>query len=460
MTGAAAPRLTRRQLLRSLAGAALATGAGRRARAGQRPPNILVVLSDNHRFDCFAAAGHPFVKTPALDRIAREGVMFENAFCTTPLCSPARASFLTGRYAWQHGVRNNAGRSRWDDENVTFLEALAAHGYATAFLGKWHMPGSGLPRLRGVDHFVTFTVQDGQGRYFDCPLVVDGREERSRTPYLTDELTDRALAFVDAHRSGPFCVYLSHKAVHQPWRPPPDLEGAYAGEPVELPEGANRWTGFVDGNLYGGVTRPLEGAIRAYLATVTGMDRAIGRLLDQLDGLGIADDTIVVYASDNGFLFGEHGRTELRWPYEEVMRIPLLLRYPRGVRDPGRRAGQMALNIDLGPTLLDLAGVAARAPMQGASLVPVLRDPAAPGRRAWLVEHTKEFPYRTPSYQGVRTPRWLYLEYEGRFAPTVHEIARDPGQSRDLYGSPRAEEVLPELRELLAGLRRGERFDG
>ncbi len=460
MKGRGAPRLTRRELLRSLAGAALAGGAGRRARASRRPPNIVFVLSDNHRWDAFAAAGHPFVKTPALDRIAREGVLFANAFCTTPLCSPARASFLTGLYAWQHGVQNNSNRSLWDDEHVTFLETLKTRaGFATAFIGKWHMPGSGLPRLRGVDHFVTFTVQDGQGRYLDCPLVVDGRGEASRRPYLTDELTDRALAFVDAHRDEPFCLYLSHKAVHFPWKPPPEIEGTYADEPVSLPDGANRWTGFVDGNLYGGVTRPLESAIRAYMETVTGLDRAIGRVLERLDALRLADDTIVVYASDNGFLFGEHGRTELRWPYEEVLRIPLLLRYPGAVRGPGRRAAQMALNIDLGPTLLELAGVGVPPEMQGASLAPVLRDPAAPGRKAWLVENTKEFPYRTPSYQGVRTERWLYLEYEGRFEPTLHEIARDPAQKQDLYGTPRAREVLPELRALLAGLRRGERFD-
>ncbi|MDJ0851790.1 MAG: sulfatase-like hydrolase/transferase [Myxococcota bacterium] len=454
------PRLTRRQLLRSLAGAAVAAGAGRRARAAGRPPNIVFVLSDNHRWDCFGAAGHPFVKTPALDRIAREGVLFANAFCTTPLCSPARASFLTGLYAWQHGVHNNANRSRWDDDNVTFLETLKGRsGYATAFIGKWHMPGSGLPHLRGVDHFVTFTVQDGQGRYFDCPLVVDGREEVSRRPYLTDELTDRAVAFVDAHRGEPFCLYLSHKAAHFPWKPPPDLEGTYAREPVALPDGANRWTGFVDGNLYGGVTRPLESAIRAYLETVSGMDRSIGRLLERLDALDLADDTIVVYASDNGFLFGEHGRTELRWPYEEVMRIPLLVRHPRAVRRPDRRAPQMALNIDLAPTLLELAGAGAPEGMQGTSLAPVLRHPDAPGRKAWLVENTKEFPYRTPSYQGVRTERWLYLEYEGRFEPTLHEIARDPQQKRNLFGRPEAEAVLPGLRATLEGLRRGERFD-
>jgi N-acetylglucosamine-6-sulfatase len=446
-----------------IAGAALAAGpaaAAERGNAGGggRPPNVVFILSDNHRHDAYRAAGHPFVRTPALDRLAREGVRFANAFCTTPLCSPARASFLTGLYAWRHGVRNNADRARWDDRLVTLHERLHGAGYATAFIGKWHIPGTGLPTLRGVDRFVSFEIQDGQGRYFDCPLRVDGRREPSRRSYLTEELTDRALAFVETSRDRPFFLYLSHKAVHHPWKPPPDLVGLYADADVTLPAGADRWTGFVDGNLYGGVTRPLADAIRVYLATVTGLDRAIGRLLDGLDDLGLADDTLVVYASDNGFLFGENGRTELRWPLEPVLRIPLLVRYPRLAR-AGAIAPQMALNLDLAPTLLELAGVPVPASLDGASLVPVLRDPSAPGRRAWLVENTREFPYRTPSYQGVRTERYLYVEYEGRFAPTLHDLARDPGQRRDLHGTPGGAGLELELAGLLAALRRGERFD-
>lgn len=321
------------------------------------------------------------------------------------------------------------------------------------------MPGSELPQLRGVDHFVTFTIQDGQGRYVDCPLVVDGREEPSRRRYLTEELTDRALAFMERQRERPFCLYLSHKAVHHPWRPAPQDAGIYADAPVTLPPEADRWTGFTDGNLYGGVTRPLAGAYRVYMETVTSLDREIGRLLDALDAWGLAQDTALVYASDNGFLFGEHRRTELRWPYEEVLRIPWLVRYPRGVAQPGRERTQMVLNLDLAPTFLELAGLTAAPEVQGASFVPALRDPAAVGRRAWLVENERELPYPAPSYRGVRTERYLYVEYDGRFRPSLHDLARDPRQQQDLYGSAEGERVLPELRALLAGLRRGERFD-
>jgi N-acetylglucosamine-6-sulfatase len=284
-------------------------------------------------------------------------------------------------------------------------------------------------------------------------------ETPSRRRYLTEELTDRALGFLEGRRGAPFCLYLSHKAVHHPWRTPPDLEGLYADVPVELPEGANSWTGFTNGEIWGGFSQPIEASIRSYMATVTALDREIGRLLDGLDALGLAGDTLVIYTSDNGFLFGEHRHVELRWPFEETLRLPWVLRYPRLVPRPGLRVPQIALNIDVAPTLLELAGVPVPAYMQGTSLVPVLRDPGAPGRRAFLVENTKEFPYNAPSYQGVRTERWLYVEYEGRFAPTLHDVAADPKQHRDLMDTPEGDRALPELRELLAGLRRGERFD-
>lgn len=455
-------RWRRRDFLRAGAGGLAAWALSRRADAArsEQPPNIILILSDNHRADAMACAGHPFVETPNLDRLAREGVRFTNAFCTTPLCSPARASFLTGLYGWRHGVKNNTTSSRWDEGHVTFLELLRERaGYATAFIGKWHMPVSGLPRLRGVDHFTTFLVNDGQGKYFDCPLIVDGHEELSRRSYLTEELTDRAIAFIEEVAARPFCLYLSHKAAHYPWSPAPDIEGRYADQPVRLPMGASRWTGFVDGQIWGGFDRSIPSAYRSYMETVTSLDREIGRLWASIEERGLDDRTIIVYASDNGFLFGEHGKVELRWPLEEVLRIPLLVRDPRHSALSGRTAEQMALNIDVAPTILAWAGVSAPGEMQGMSLLPALESQEAPGRKAWLVENWREFPYRTPTYQGVRTERWLYVEYEDPFPPTLHDLRSDPGQHKDLFGTSAVQGITRELATTLAALRRGERFD-
>lgn len=456
-------RFTRREVLGLLGAGAVggSLGGPHRARAGKRPPNVVFILSDNHRWDAWGGAGHPFVQTPHLDRLAREGLVFANAFCTTPLCSPARASFLTGRYAWQHEVWNNAERGIWRDANVTFLELLKSQAdYATAFIGKWHMPGSGLPRLRGVDHFVTFVIQDGQGRYFDCPLIVDGRATASAVAYLPEELTNRSIAFIREHRDEPFFVYLSHKAVHPPWSPAPDQRDLYADAEIVLPAGANSWTGFTNGEIWGGFDRPIENAIRSYMATVTSMDREIGRLLAALDDLSLLDRTVVVYTSDNGLLFGEHKHVELRWPFEEAIRLPFMLRAPGLVVKPGRRAEQMALNIDVGPTMLDIAGVEIPSSMQGMSLLPAIRSGAAPGRSAWLVENHKEFPYNAPSYRGVRTEHYLYVEYEGRFEPTLHDVVRDPKQMRNLIGTAEGKRVRPKLERLLTRLKQGHRFDG
>ncbi|HWU39035.1 MAG TPA: sulfatase-like hydrolase/transferase, partial [Candidatus Acidoferrum sp.] len=175
-------------------------------------PNIIFILSDDHRWDAMSGAGHPFLKTPNLDRLSSEGVHFRNAFVTTSLCSPSRASILTGQYAHTHGVVTN--HTPWKESQTTFMEGLKTAGYETAFIGKWHMPGEELPRLRGLDRFVTFTKEGGQGVYYDCPLIIDGVETERPGKYITEDLTDLALSFIEQKRERPFFLYLAHKAVH------------------------------------------------------------------------------------------------------------------------------------------------------------------------------------------------------------------------------------------------------
>jgi N-acetylglucosamine-6-sulfatase len=421
----------------------------------KKRPNIIFILSDDHRYDYMSCVGHPFLQTPNLDRIASEGVLFSNTFVTTSLCSPSRASFLTGQYAHTHGVKNNL--TTWRDGNVTFLELLKAAGYDTAFIGKWHMPGS-LPNLRGVDQFITFTVQGGQGRYFDCPLIVNGAETVARKRYVTEDITDYALEFIEKKRENPFCLYLSHKAVHHQFLPPPELEHLYDNVDLKLPKEADQWVTMTNGNMFAGTFGPLQKHVRNYCETLVAMDQQIGRALEKLDEMGIANDTIVVYAGDNGYFWGEHRLVDKRWPYEEAIRIPFIVRYPALVREPGRRANQMALNIDLAPTLMSLVDISIPRNMEGESLKPILLNESVPGRKAWLYEYFKEFPYNVPAHNAVRTETHIYIEYAGRRRPEMYDIVRDPRQMNNLIGALEGERLWPELKRMLEELKGGKRL--
>ena len=418
--------------------------------ASEDLPNVMVILSDDHRWDAMSSTGHPFIQTPNLDRLADEGILFENAFVTTSLCSPSRASFLTGQYAHTHGVRNNL--TPWNNENVTFLELLKHAGYRTAFIGKWHMPGP-LPKLRGVDRFITFTIQAGQGRYFRCPLIVDGKEVPSRKPYITEELTDRAVEFIRSGEGNPFCLFLSHKAVHHQFKPPPDLDDLYEEAPLALPPEADPWIAFTKGQIWSGVFGPIQPHYRNYCETVVALDQEIGRLLRELDRLGLTRNTIVVYASDNGYFWGEHRLLDKRWAYEESIRIPMIIRYPAASVRPGTRAKQMVLNVDVAPTLLDLAGVPPPPFMEGRSMTPILRDTLAPWRDAWLYEYFKDFPYNVPELRAVRTDHFKYIDYQGRMPDELFDVIYDPREKQNLWNSHEAGEQLPILRQLLEDLR-------
>lgn len=404
----------------------LAPAGALRSDSTRRPPNVVFILSDDHRWDFAGYEGHPFVATPSLDRLAAEGVRFSRAYVTSSLCSPSRASFLTGTYPHRHGVWNNF--TPWSDENRTFLEYLSQAGYATAFIGKWHMPGK-LPDLRGVDHFVTFTKFGGQGVYEWCPLVVDGREEASRTRYIATELTDRALEWLDAQRDRPFALYLSHKSVHADFTPDEPERDLYADERVKMPPGGHVWSTMTDAQYVHLNLRPLDASIRRYAEAVTSLDREIGRVLDYLASHGLEENTIVIYTSDNGYLWGEHGLVDKRWAYEESIRIPFLLRYPASGHAPGTSRDALIANVDVAPTLLDLAGIAIPERMQGHSLTPLLRDPGAAVRDEIFYVYYDEPPYPVPSVRALVTPRHKYVEYD-----------RQPAQLFDLETDPREQD--------------------
>jgi N-acetylglucosamine-6-sulfatase len=448
-------RLSRRDVLKTL-GAAAVGGLGssilsKKSLATPARPNIIFILTDDHRWDALSCMGHPFIQTPNLDRIAAEGVLFQNAFVTTSLCSPSRASFLTGQYAHTHGVVTN--HTPWDNRNTTLLELLKKVGYDTAFIGKWHMPGEGLPKLRGVDRFISFTKEGGQGVYYDCPLIIDGHESQRKGKYITEDLTDFALQFIEKKRNNPFCLYLSHKAVHFGFRPPQHLKHLYAHVDLKLPPESNTWNTVTRNHWFVGAMAPMNFLYRGYCATIVSVDEQVGRILKTLEDMNIIDNTIIIYAGDNGHFWGEHGLYDKRLAYEESIRIPFLIRYPGMVNAPGRRASQMALNIDLAPTVLDLAGVTVPSQMQGQSLKPVLQSNQAAGRESWLYEHFPVFPIPIPGITAVRTNRYKYIEYQNDVrAKELFDLQSDPKEKKNIFNTPeginRSRELKKELERL------------
>ena len=438
-----AHELDRRTALKLMAAAPLAVAAPRPR------PNIVFILSDDHRYDAFGFM-QPWLPTPNLDRLAREGVHFANAFVTTSLCSPSRASFLTGLYAGRHGVKNNV--TTWQDRNVTFLELLKRSGYETGFIGKWHMPGKGLPDLVGqgkVDRMVSFTVAGGQGVYNDCPLVVDGKPVRGRG-YITETLTDYALEFLRRRRDRPFCLYLSHKAVHFDFVPPPRYRDSLKDAPLRPLLPADK--GLPLGAVCAAQELDFRRNQQRYYETLRGVDDSVGQVLGFLSESGIADDTMVVYAGDNGFMWGEHGLIDKRYAYEESIRIPLLCRYPR-LCPGGTRVERMVLNVDLMPTLLEAAALETPAGIQGQSWLRAAAGEPGLGRESFLYQYFKDPGFPHPEVRAVRTRDRKYIVYPGsRYPEELYRLSDDPTESRNLARDAGAAGMRAELAEELRRL--------
>ena len=440
--------IPRRGFLRAAGAAVLTAGLARKTSAvsgaGDARRNLVVILVDDLRYDGMGCR-NPYFTTPRLDQVVAEGCLFENTFVTTSLCSPSRASMLTGLYAHRHGVMNNS--TALPPGIQTFPEILREAGYRTAFIGKWHMGGESDAPRPGFDRWVSFR---GQGVYTNPVLNVDGRKT-PREGYITDLLTDYALDFLkEQDTRQPFFLWLSHKAVHDEFTPAPrhagryadrtwprpvtmaDTDENYAGKPEWVRRQRRSWHG-VDG-MYNN-RESFDAFTRRYAETLLAVDESVGRLLDQLREQGLAGNTTVLFTSDNGFQFGEHGLVDKRTMYEASIRIPLVAWGP-GFVPAGSRRSEMILNVDLCPTCCELAGATVPPGVQGRSFASLLRGESTPWRDAWLYAYfwERDFP-QTPTVLGARTDRYKFMKYHGVWDRyELYDLERDPEERHNLLG--------------------------
>jgi arylsulfatase A-like enzyme len=456
---------SRRTFLQSTGAASLTLGLAAAAREkqdlqklpGRKPRNVIFILSDDHRYDFMGFMNKvKFLETPHMDRMARDGAHIENAFVTTSLCSPSRASILTGLFSHRHGVVDNQTDIQ---PGLTFFpEYLPQLGYETAFMGKWHMGHASDEPRPGFDRWISFR---GQGEYYDCTLNVDGKQVKA-TKHISDELTDYAVDWLEQDRDRPFFLYLSHKAVHAMFQPAKrhlgkyedveleypvtmaDTEENYRGKPQWVKEQRNSWHG-VDYMYHGQMD--FETFYRRYCETLLSIDDSIGRVLECLKETGRADSTLMLYMGDNGFCFGEHGLIDKRHMYEPSLRVPMLAHCPDLI-EPGTKVPQLVQNIDVAPTILEAAGAKPPEYMDGRSILPLLAGKDIPWRDAVFYEYYWEaaFP-QTPTTYGVRTDRYKFIHYHGIWdTDELYDIQNDPDERRNLIDEPEQQDLVRSLR--------------
>ncbi len=471
---------------------------------GEKPafpekPNILFIMTDDHASHAIGAYGSLINMTPNIDRIASAGMRFENCFCTNSICAPSRAVILTGRYSHLNGLRDNA--LRFDGSQLTFPKLLRQAGYQTAMIGKWHLKSE----PTGFDYW---NVLPGQGSYYNPDMIEMGEEKRF-PGYVTDLVTDFALDFLENRRDPdkPFLVMLHHKAPHRNWQPamrhltkyddtdfpePETLFDDYAtrSDAAREQEMTLRDHMIPDYDLkMGEAPRRLDEAQKAaweaayapkreafasldpqgddlvrwkykrymedYLGCIASVDENIGRVLDYLESSGLAENTLVVYTSDQGFYLGDHGWFDKRFMYEESLRMPLVIQFPGSIRS-GTVNEELVLNLDFGPTFLALAGIPVPESMQGAPMVPLLLDPQTGEWRSSVYYHYYEFPavHQTKRHYGVRTKRFKLIHfYHDIDAWELYDLGNDPNELNNVYADPAYQDQVAELKEELSRLR-------
>lgn len=466
-----------------------------------RQPNMVLILSDDHAFQAIGAYGQQLVQTPNIDRIADEGVRFDGAYVTNSICGPSRATLLTGKYSHKNGFKDNE-TSTFDHGQGLFVKGLQEVGYQTAWIGKQHLGNS----PQGFDYY---SILPGQGAYYNPDFINTGGEREHVEGYVTNIITDKAEAWLDSRDPDePFCLIIGHKATHRVWLPDTADFGRYDGIDFPLPEtfyddyGGRKaaaaqemsiakdlqmgydlkMESVADASRRGAIERmnteqrqkfdayyqPIFADISAqnlsghelaewkyqrymrdYLSTAASMDRNIGRILDYLDANGLAENTLVIYLSDQGFYLGEHGWFDKRFMYEESFRTPMVARLP-GTITPGSVAEGFVLNTDIAPTLLQLAGAAIPSDMQGSSILPLFSNPDTTIRDAIYYHYYENGEHAVSPHFGVRNDRYKLIRFYKRVdAWELFDLKEDPREMHNLYGKQGYDDITAAMKSLL-----------
>jgi N-acetylglucosamine-6-sulfatase len=419
------------------------------AQTDSSQPNILVIVGDDLRWDALGVTGHPFFKSPNLDRLANEGALFQNSFVVHSLCSPSRATLLTGLYSHQHRVLDND--TPLQSRLTTVPQILEAAGYETAFIGKWHMGFLNAAPKPGFTHWVSFI---GQGKYLNPAINVDGKRIQTNG-HMTDILTNYALEFLGRDRQKPFFLMLSHKAVHDPFTAQARFYRIYENANIIFPathgEDLSSKPAFLQ-EYSGFFKQNLKLRIQQYYECLAGVDESVEKILAILTQKNLLDNTLVIFTGDNGFLLGEHNVGDKRLAYEESMRVPLLARYPKWFA-AGTRRETFALNIDLAPTLLEAAGISPPGAMPGISLRKLARSEAR--RHCFLYEYTADTAVAAiPPIRAIRTHDFKYIRYfDSTATEELYDMRNDFIEKNNLVDQPAAAAVLRRLRFQLDSLR-------
>ncbi|MGB0413054.1 MAG: sulfatase family protein [Coraliomargarita sp.] len=440
--------------------------------AADEQPNFLFVMVDDMAPDAIFHDRFDFLETPNLQRMADEGAVFNNMFVTTSLCSPSRASILTGTYSHVHGVRYNEIQDP-EPHLEQFPQALQKIGYKTALIGKWHMAHHARPRP-GFDYWLSFK---GQGVYNDPELNING-DVVKQEGYITDILTDKAVDFIAENKSDPFCVLLWHKACHAKFIPAERHKNAFPDAKIEEPESWSldfsekpkwmrrekifgphyrKWVAS-EGMEVAPTLPPQKWSPPApwydMLRCMLAVDEGVGRVMDLLEEQGRLDNTVIIFMADNGWFYGEHRRGDKRLAYEESIRVPFAMRYPAKV-EAGKLIDGLVANIDIAPTILELAGAPIPNTVQGESFVPVMEGKAEGRTAPFFYQYfQEEYAPAIPTTLAIRTPEWKYihLPYEDAAEGNIDELYRlskDPHEMKNLINAPEAAAQLKKMQGLL-----------